>query len=378
MLSSPLACALTHLRLLTKSTLDINATNEQREGAVHEAASMGHMDVVWKLISAGAELGARGSDAVSGLVFAAVQHDTTDLLALLQKRGILDVEAKSHGRVPLVEAVRQGHTTSVEWLIKAGANVSATTHSGETALAVAAFEDRFPILWRLHEGGASIFATNEYGGTALMSAAHFGHEDEAKRLISLGLDVNAANHRGDTALTLACSRDDLPLVETLIKLGATAEQRGSRRDTPLIRAARFRRVDTTRYLLERKAVEVDAANKRGDTALIEACRSGSVDVAKLLVEHGASVAHANRAGNTPLLDAAESGNPELVKWLLEQPGIDVHAKNRHGDGAIELSQWGRESETVGGLLKAKGVVAVVHDYDNREHHDGEHDANQNH
>ena len=155
MLSSPLACALTHLRLLTKSTLDINATNEQREGAVHEAASMGHMDVVWKLISAGAALGARGSDAVSGLVYAAVQHDTTDLLSLLQKRGILDVEAASHGRSPLVEAVRQGHTASVEWLIQAGANVSAPTANGESALAVAAFEDRFPLVWRLHEAGGA-------------------------------------------------------------------------------------------------------------------------------------------------------------------------------------------------------------------------------
>jgi hypothetical protein len=84
----------------------VNATNDQGEGAVHEAATMGHKDVMWKLIHAGASLGEHGSTAAVSLCFAAVTHSNTELLELLASRGLLDVEATSHGRNFLIEAVR--------------------------------------------------------------------------------------------------------------------------------------------------------------------------------------------------------------------------------------------------------------------------------
>ena len=39
----------------------------------------------------------------------------------------------------------------VEWLLGHGANVSVTSSSGESAISVAALEDKYNIVWRLHE-----------------------------------------------------------------------------------------------------------------------------------------------------------------------------------------------------------------------------------
>ena len=242
-------------------------------------------------------------------------------------------------------------------------------------MAVAAFEDRFPIMWALHEAGAPLTELNEYGGTVLMSAAHFGHKDDVEKLLAKGLDVNAANRRGDTPLSLACSRDDLPLVELLLARGAKMEARATRYDTPLMRASRFRRVATVKFLLERtKSEEVDAQNAQGNTALIEACKAGTKEVVELLLAAGAKAEHANKNQMTCFLEACETGTLDLIKLMLSTPGTDVHAKSRHGDGALELSRWGRDADEIQELLKARGVVAVRDDSDHEyySHHDSRH------
>ena len=50
------------------------------------------------------------------------------------------------------------------------------------------------------------------------------------------------------------------------------EPRGSRGDTPLIRAARFKRIDAARYLIEELKSELEVANRPGFTPLHEAVR----------------------------------------------------------------------------------------------------------
>ena len=54
--------------------VDISATNSVGEGAVAEAASMGHFEVVWELLRAGAAVGDTGSSLAATLTMAAVRH----------------------------------------------------------------------------------------------------------------------------------------------------------------------------------------------------------------------------------------------------------------------------------------------------------------
>ena len=333
---------------------------------------MGHDEVMWRLIKAGGALGAKGSAGATALVYSAVSHANVKLLELLDEQKILDVEAASHGRVPLIEAVRHGSTAVVEWLLAHGANATAVTPgSGDTPVTVAAMEDRFPLLWKLHAAGAPLDVRNEYGGTVLMSAVHYGHRDDAEKLLAAGLDVNAHNHRGDTCLTLAASRDDLPLVEFLLSKGASAAPVGLRQDTPLHRAARFKRVATAKLLLDRQLVPVDAPNERGITPLHEACRAGHASLVELLLENGASPEKVTKRGMTPLLEAAEGGDLETIKLIVAQPGVDVHAKTPHGDGALELARWGQYSDEIAKVLKAHGAMPAHPDDEHALNHDEE-------
>ena len=47
----------------------------------------------------------------------------------------------------------------------------------------------------------------------------------------------------------------------------------------------------------------------------------------------------------------------------------MHAKGRHGDGAIELSRWTRHGDEIKEYLRSKGVVPQEPD---DEHHDSHH------
>ena len=372
--------------LVSSTDLDVNATNDQGEGAIQEAAMMGHADAVMRLIRAGADTGSPGSQQAASLVQSAVTHSNLDLLKLLSSRGSLELGPDKHGRVPLIEAVRSGDKAVVEWLLEKGANASAVSGSGEeTPVAIAAMENHFDLLWRLADAGADLKVLNEYGGNALLSAAHHGRDEDVAKLLDRGLDVNHANHRGDTALTIAASRGDVKLLELLLKRGASAEPRGARKDTVLIRAARFRRDEATTFLLEQsgKAIQppldLNSVNKRGDTALLEAIRAASVEVATLLLEKGADPLVKNSMGMTPLLEAAEVGSMQIAKLVVhhlhhaegsvsqhqqetetERLRHAIEAKNRHGDGVLELCKWTAEADELATYFKSLGAVEAPH------------------
>ena len=201
-----------------------------------------------------------------------------------------------------------------------------------------------------------------------------------RRLIAAGLDADHANERGDTPLTIACSKGDLGLARLLVAKGAKPGARGRRADTPLLRAARFRRLEVARYLLDDLHVSADAPNRFGDTALIEAARTGNAPMIDVLLGAGASVAHANARGMTAFLEAADSGRLSAMK-ALHARGADAAAVDRYGDGAIELVSHATDAETMIAWLRSVGVVERrplhVHGA-HYEHHAGEHIEHDDH
>ena len=352
--------------LLEHAKLDVNATNDSGEGALAEAATMGHTEAMWKLIGAGASLGEPGSAQASSLFYSAVRHADLRMLSLMLERGAVNASSISstdtYGRLPILEAVRTGKLEVLDWLLAQGVNVSAVSNAGQSALAVAAHEDHFHLLWRLVEAGADVHARNEHGGTALLAAVRHGHQDDALKLISAGLDVNQPNDRGDTPLTVAAARGDMAIMQMLLDRAATATPRPPRNDTPLIRAAKYKRLEALRLLLGKREVlglHVDGVNRYGDTALLEACRAGSLEAATLLLELGANASHVNKNGMTALLLAAEASSLDTVKLLVSYRA-DVHARNLNDEGAIELSRWGRDSDELRAFFEEHGVKPPEH------------------
>src|ERR1700752_2118451 len=76
-----------------------------------------------------------------------------------------------------IENARQGNADVVKHFLEAGMNTEVKTKDGQTALMVAALENKLDVVKLLLEHDADVNAKNRYNGTALMSAAWKGHAE---------------------------------------------------------------------------------------------------------------------------------------------------------------------------------------------------------
>jgi len=85
--------------------------------------------------------------------------------------------------------------------------------------------------------------------------------------------------------------------------------------TPIMEAARFRRWDMARFLVQ-AGFQMHLKNNEGNTALHLSAAEGDADITQMLIDGGAQTADCNRDGKTPLELAASGGHPEAVLCLL--------------------------------------------------------------
>jgi len=110
----------------------------------------------------------------------------------------------AHAQSPLdrelIAAAERGDLTSVQRLIKAGANVNAKDEKQDSAFLVASARGRTEVVKATLAAGADLKSTNRYGGTGLIPACHYGHLETVKVLLTTKIDVNHVNNLGWTAL----------------------------------------------------------------------------------------------------------------------------------------------------------------------------------
>lgn len=114
---------------------------------------------------------------------------------------------------------------------------------------------------------------------------------------------------------------------------AAAGPAGAASGPPLVEAARTAGAAAVRALLERRGVDVDAAETDGTTALHWAAYRGDVETARLLLGAGSDAGPANRYGVTPLTLAAGRGDASIVEALLDA-GADPNTTLPEGETAL--------------------------------------------
>ena len=157
---TPLMCAccgegneyLEIVQALLMTGADVNMSNCRKHTALMIASSLGHVNVVRALISAGADMGARSGTGVTALICAA-----NDCAAV------------------------NGLTEVVRTLIFAGAAIDAVSDSGNTALHCASRRGRFCVALALIGCGANCALLNNGGATALDLAS----TDALRKLLRL-------------------------------------------------------------------------------------------------------------------------------------------------------------------------------------------------
>lgn len=322
---------------------------------VADAARRGDREAVRTLVKQGEDVNAPTGDGMTALHWAAINDDVEMAEVLIYAGANLEAVTRIGAHRPLHVASRAGNTAVVKRLLEAGADATATTSTGVTALHFAAAAGTPEIVTALVDAGADVNATDPaWLHTPLMVAAAQGRGAAIRALMAGGADpamsarLEATAER--SAVDAAARR---ARTQVLTAFHEQAENKETWRPDPsqvqaAVRAARS---------VERMGVppvggsddEPEYAGGRGGggegdspsggfygglTALLLAVREGSFEAVEALLDGGADVNQVREGDQTsPMLLAAINGHYDLVKYLLDRGGDPNVAST---DGATPL------------------------------------------
>lgn len=243
----------------TEIVLDHGAViNTFRRGvtALHEAASLGHLDLVKLLLARGADVDARERNGDTPLLRAGEYPWEDCTIALINsgadihikdgfgrttlhfacRSGLLNIvnillarnmdadERDVEDKTPLFHAVENSHTDCILALLDHGANLDIQDHSGFTVLHEAASHGNFNAVNILLARGAKTEVRDNWGRTPLFEAVKDCHNDCIMALIDSGADVNVQDDDGLTPLHLASALDSIEIMVELLKHDAVVDK----------------------------------------------------------------------------------------------------------------------------------------------------------
>ena len=248
----------------------------------------------------------------------------------------LAVAAPGVKAASIVDAAAANERAAVLAALEAGADASARSRDGTTALHWAVYYDDVDLVERLIAAGADVDAVNDYGSTPLAEAALAGNAEVVRRLLEAGADADKPGADGQTALMIVARTGNVEAARLLLAHGADPNTREAWRDqTAVIWAAAQKQPAMIRLLLEhgadpnaRSAVndwarQVSAERRRmyrpfgGMTALMYAAREGCVECARALVEGGADPNLSGPRNEPPLVVAINNFHFDVAAYLIE-------------------------------------------------------------
>lgn len=287
------------------------------------AARLGRIDIVQKLVAAGADIfwtSPTGANALS------------------------EIQPSKAGQAPMDDSPELA--TMREWLMQQGLRIDPLCDDSCRKLMWASGQpDSWPDVSELmalgipsHVTGWTPFMLNMAFGKAEVSdvakltieelhhrdawnrtpfllAVTAGQLEMASALIERGSDIHARGHCGDTALHLAAKFNHCSLIEWLLERGIPLDVRDHFSNSALYEAVSHDCVDAVKLLLE-KGSDVHERDKNGFGLIHEVSLDNDLVVLKLLLDAGADVNDISGGGDWPLKDACRSGNVSVVAFLL--------------------------------------------------------------
>jgi len=120
---------------------------------------------------------------------------------------------------PLLLASHLGKNEIAKLLLRAGANVNASTLKGKAALHLAVESENMKLVQLLTEKGANVDARNEGGHSPLHLASFTGNTRIIRFLIKRGANVNLKSRRGLTPTAIAKQKKHTEAVRVLKEAG---------------------------------------------------------------------------------------------------------------------------------------------------------------
>eukprot|EP00485_Elphidium_margaritaceum_P007570 CAMPEP_0202692052 /NCGR_PEP_ID=MMETSP1385-20130828/6543_1 /ASSEMBLY_ACC=CAM_ASM_000861 /TAXON_ID=933848 /ORGANISM="Elphidium margaritaceum" /LENGTH=1172 /DNA_ID=CAMNT_0049347525 /DNA_START=87 /DNA_END=3605 /DNA_ORIENTATION=- len=256
--------------------------------------------------------------------------------------------------VLLFSAIEGGQPKVVELLAKYGAQLTAESTEGESAVILAAKNGALDILKVFGEYKVDLKISDDQGNTVAHYAAQIYN---GKHIISYlatlygnnnsdgggngngndggggdGFDFNGKNKRGASAAYLAAWKGQIDNLEVLCSVGADFNIANNDGNNCLIAAAMNDQPMIINYLLDERKMDVDFCNDCQETSVYWAASNGCGCIEQLIA-HKANLEKCDKYGITPLMVAAEHGEVKAVELLL-QNGASSNHQNQDGETAL--------------------------------------------
>ncbi|KAL5344121.1 ankyrin repeat-containing domain protein [Aspergillus crustosus] len=233
---------------------------------------------------------------------------------------------------PLLLAAENGHANIVSILLTQNrVNLEATDEENYTALELAIFNGRGPVVKLLLDAGASTTPRKtagrirqDSGNPLLNRAVGLGFSEVAKWLIlsgKVGLDVSPTYRR--SSLVLAAEQGDEEIVECLLKAGAESK--------------------------------IFVNSKSSEMALRHAIVKNFPRLIVLFFDYGAIDVNTTDMWylQTPIYRAIDAGGVESIRAIVEYPGADLNVVDESGYTPLT---WAIGSSALGavGILLGRG------------------------
>jgi uncharacterized protein len=311
---------------------NVNATNDYGSTPLSEAAVVGNVPVLRKLLSSGADVESPNGDGQTALMIIARTSNLDAAKLLISKRANVNAVEQWRGQTPLMWAAAENQPAMVKLLIEHGAKVDARSKvntwerqvtaeprmqarpsGGFTPLMYAARKGCLQCAETLLKAGANKDLTDPDDVSPLLLATLNFNFDVAALLVKKGANVNKWDTWGRSPIYAAVDMNTLPTggradrpsldKTTGLELIAMLLDAGANPNLQLKLFPPYRSLRDDRG--------ADTLLSIGTTPLVRASKAGDVEAMKLLIAHGANVDLPTATGITPLMAASGNGSVNL-------------------------------------------------------------------